>query len=173
MARVKPRRDARRKPKPARDARTGRPLPPCERCLKLALDERIHEQAVMPIPPGAEAALARDGSGRCCRDCESADTLVALGILPEFVMARVATANERMEQLRLPELARPHFGLAQRKLLKLSEGPDALERHLRWLDQVLPGWFTDEGPQMGTEDERGRVYHLPDPHVVEGVEDSD
>jgi len=108
----------------------------CNRCFKLARDGKIMVEAVMPLPPGAFAPLARDRSGPCCRDCAAADTVVAFskGGL-DFEMARVAVANDRQEQFRLPGIP---MGLVQDGLVQPSEEGD-FERHLAWLDRQ--NWF--------------------------------
>jgi hypothetical protein len=85
---------------------------------------------VLPLDPDpARRSLARDGSGLCCVDCASADTLRALARGMTFSMARVAVGNDRNEQLRLPGV---RIGLAHTGLIKMS-APGDLERHLGWL----------------------------------------
>jgi hypothetical protein len=66
-----------------------------------------------------------------CRDCEAAENLVKLDILGEFMMARTATGNCRMEQMRLPGAP---LGLVLAGYMKPSEEGE-LERHLEWLDE--------------------------------------
>jgi len=107
---------------------------PCPRCLKLARDGEIRFETVQQLPEGVYASLARDGSGKCCDDCAAADTLTSQGML--FEMARVATGNCRQEQLRLPGAP---LGLVPAGYMHRSEEGD-LERHLEWLDRVLPEW---------------------------------
>lgn len=50
---------------------------PCPRCLELARAGRIRVETVQRLPVGAHAPVARDGSGKCCFDCASADGLLA------------------------------------------------------------------------------------------------
>lgn len=54
----------------------------------------------------------------------------------DFAARRVATGNERQEQLRLPESVRPFFGLVSAGYMKPSVGEDALDRHHAWLRSI-------------------------------------
>lgn len=109
--------------------------PCCPRCLKLASEGRIRAETLQPLPPGAMAPLAHDGSGKCCRDCAAADTVVRLGHVPTFEMARIAVGNDRQEQLRLPGAP---MGLVQAGLMRPSRSGD-LEKHHAWLE--ANEWF--------------------------------
>lgn len=108
--------------------------PPCKRCLVLAQDGRLRMETVQPLPKGALAPLARDGSGSCCFDCAAADGLVRFMGL-EFAAARIAVGNERQEQLRFPGAP---LGLVGGGLVRASAKGD-YERHHAWLD--AHGWF--------------------------------
>lgn len=111
------------------------PSPPCPRCLALAQDDALRVEMVQPLPPGAWAPLARDGSGPCCHDCAAADGLVRLDVCLDFPMARIATGNERQEQYRLPGAP---TGLVAMGRLRPSIAGD-LEQHHAWLDAQR--WF--------------------------------
>lgn len=109
---------------------------PCPRCLKLALVGHLRDEPVMPLhPQSAMNALAHDGSGKCCGDCEAADNLCARGAAPSFKAARVVTANDRQKQLRLPGYP---MGLVKDGIMRANRKGD-FERHLAWLkDHVWP-----------------------------------
>ena len=109
---------------------------PCPRCLRLAREGRIRVETVQRMPQGAFAPLARDGSGKCCRDCGAADTLVAMqrGTL-DFLMARIAVGNDRQEQYRMPGAV---MGLVMYGPVAPSE-PGDLDAHHAWLDKN--NWF--------------------------------
>jgi hypothetical protein len=129
---------------------------PCPRCLPLAWNGQIRVETVQPLPPGAAAPLAEDGSGPCCYDCQAADTVskvvfggrqVWAALEPgaskrplragmPFSAMRVVTGNERQEQLRLPESLRPHFGLVAQGLVRQSAGEKALDDHYAWMESV-------------------------------------
>jgi len=107
---------------------------PCPRCLALARAGEIRFETVMPLPKGAGAPLARDGSGKCCDDCAAAEGLMdgKLG----FAAARIATGNCRQEQMRLPGAP---LGLVKAGLMRPSAEGD-FEEHLAWLDRIEPDW---------------------------------
>ena len=106
---------------------------PCPRCLPLAFHGHIRPETIMPLQGGARDAQAIDGSGPCCVDCEAADTMIRLGMVPDFVMARVCTGNDRQERLRLPDLGH-HYGLAKVGVMKEAMLFRTLEEHHNWLD---------------------------------------
>lgn len=107
--------------------------PPCPRCLALARACDIRWETLQPLPEGARAPLACDGSGPCCYDCAAADALVGMGVGVEFVAARVAVGNDRQEQYRLPGVP---MGLVRGGLVRPS-APGDLERHHTWLDAAV------------------------------------
>lgn len=100
---------------------------PCPRCLPLAFSGVIDLEMLQPL--GEHPALARDGSGPCCRDCAAADATMALTPIPEFTMSRIAVGSERVEQHRLPGAP---LGLVQAGIVKPSK-PGDFERHIEWL----------------------------------------
>ena len=106
--------------------------PPCPNCLRFYYGGRLRRETIQPLP--SRPPLLRASNTPCCHDCESADTLLALKLMPEWVMGRVAVANDRQEQLRAPGLP---FGLVY-SLLMRPNAPDALEKHHRWLDKWVP-----------------------------------
>lgn len=101
---------------------------PCPRCFAFYEQGRIPGEMVMPVLPGAMAPLARDGSGKCCQDCASADGMVPR-LVPEFSMARIVVGNERREQLRMPGLM---MGMVKAGWVRPSK-PGDFERHIEWL----------------------------------------
>lgn len=108
---------------------------PCPRCLELAQTGAIRIETVQRLPEGVGVApVARDGSGKCCFDCASADALMGMGCL-SFLMARIAVGNDRQEQYRLPGMPR---GLAYSGQIRMSAPGDLEDQHL-WLDRM--NWF--------------------------------
>ena len=105
----------------------------CPRCLRLALAGRIRDETVMPLRGGALDALAVDGSGPCCIDCEAADNLHRRYRGMDWASMRVAVGNDRQEQLRLPGAP---MGLVKEGITKPSQ-PGDLERHHVWLGRVV------------------------------------
>jgi hypothetical protein len=104
---------------------------PCPRCLTLAVKGKIDPTMVMPLHPDpVRNPMARDGTGHCCQDCASADTLVSMCI-PTFEMARVAVGNDREDQFRLPGVP---MGLVLDGLVRPSAKGD-FDRHWNWLEQ--------------------------------------
>lgn len=102
---------------------------PCPKCVKLSDNGDLDHEAIMPLGKLAPA-LSIDGSGPCCPDCQAAENIVKFGILPEFLMARVAVGNDRLEHFRLPKGTR--LGLvASSHMLPCSQ--DDLDRHISWL----------------------------------------
>lgn len=108
---------------------------PCPRCLRLAREGVLRAEMVQRMPAAAFAPLARDGSGKCCRDCGAADALTGLSSSLDFEMARVAVGNDRQEQYRLPGAP---MGLVKVGIMAPS-APGDLERHHAWLDAQC--WF--------------------------------
>ncbi len=147
---------------------------PCPKCLALAKDRQIRTETVMPLP---ELAPPLDLQGNpCCHDCQAAETIIKIGILPwresierseaglpkgvtvtdeekesKFYMARVAVGNDRQEQFRFPEMS---VGpLVARGLVRPSKKGD-LDKHWDWLDSH--NWF---GLNEEEDDERQRSDH--------------
>jgi hypothetical protein len=126
---------------------------PCPRCLKLARDRRIRVEMVQRLPEGVAAApLARDGSGKCCLDCASADAVMGRLLTPSaedgddrrgqyFEMARIAVGNDRQEQYRVPGAP---MGLVAEGVVRPSK-PGDLKNQLAWLERMR--WFLYEGEQ--------------------------
>lgn len=115
---------------------------PCPRCLKLARENALPVEAVQRLPEGAFAPLARDKSGKCCRDCGAADSVLRMvSSVPGFAAARVVVANARREQYRMPGLP---MGLVQVGLVAPS-APGDLEDQLAWLDKN--NWFSLESKE--------------------------
>jgi len=90
---------------------------------------------IQPLPIGAMAPLAVDGSGPCCHDCGSADTLTKVNKTFDFQQARVAVGNHRSESMRLPKI---DIGLALSGIARTSKSCD-FEAHMTWLDEN--DWF--------------------------------
>lgn len=97
----------------------------------------MRREAIQPLPAPAPPRLRSDNTP-CCHDCALADTLVRLGYVPDWDMARTATANGRQEQLRLPGAP---IGLVQMGLQRANEAGD-LERHWTWLDTLDQAYQT-------------------------------
>lgn len=111
----------------------------CPRCLALALAGKIRLETVQRLPEGAFAPLARDRTGKCCRDCGAADALLsAQPSVPGFVAARIAVGNDRQAQYRLPNVP---LGLVKAGLMAPS-APGDYDRHLEWLR--TQSWWTVE-----------------------------
>ena len=108
---------------------------PCPRCLALAMDRLIRPETVQRLPKGIGVApVARDGSGKCCFDCASADALTCrMGLT--FAMARIAVGNDRQEQYRLPGAP---MGLVGQRIVRPSVKGDLEDQHA-WLERMY--WF--------------------------------
>lgn len=102
----------------------------CPTCVKLAFEDVIDREAIMPLSPFP--AISIYSKERICPDCQAAENLVKAGILPEFNMARVAVASERLEHLRLPFGMSEHMGMTKSRLMKPCSVED-LEKHQDWL----------------------------------------
>src|SRR5688572_21996790 len=108
---------------------------PCPRCVDaMETFNGIIVEMIQPLPSSAPP-LARDGTGPCCRDCAAADALVPW-VHPQWVSCRIATGNDRMEQIRLPGAP---MGLVAAGFMRANEEGD-LERHHAWLNIHFPGW---------------------------------
>ena len=104
---------------------------PCPSCLEAYLSGTMREEAVQPLPEGAAAPLGLDGEAQC-HDCASAGTLMRIMGLT-WVQARIAVANDRQEQYRLPGAP---LGLVGQGLVRPSKAGD-LELHNRWRKKFL------------------------------------
>lgn len=94
------------------------------------------------LPKGALAPLARDGTGKCCFDCASADAVRRHTSGMNFEMARIAVANDRQDQYRIPGAP---MGLVRMGLVRPSE-PDDFEEQRNWMDRH-PELFAEEVSQ--------------------------
>lgn len=115
-------------------------LPPCPKCMKLAQMGKIRAEAVQPLPSTRPVQCPMDVETKepICRDCNAAWTLMRISSMPTWEHARVATANDRQEQLRLPGAP---MGLVQVGIM-LPNKPGDLDRHHHWLDHY--NWFDTE-----------------------------
>jgi len=102
----------------------------CPLCLEGLQAGWLHREAVMPLPLGL-APRSIDGE-KCCRDCQSAETLMKVLKTLSFRMARIAVGNCRREHLRLP--LGVALGLVQQGLMAPCSVDD-LEPHLKWLSE--------------------------------------
>lgn len=102
----------------------------CPTCVKLAFEDVIDREAIMPLP--LFSAISIYSRERVCPDCQAGENLVKAGILPEFDMARVAVAAERLEHLRLPVGMSEHMGMTKSRLMKPCSIED-LKQHQDWL----------------------------------------
>ena len=106
------------------------PCPRCLECLDLGVFRSI--EAVLPLPKSP--SLARDGSGECCRDCEAADLLERVISALSFTMARLAVAETRREQFRIP--GEP-LGLVGDGIVRCN-APGDFDKHWSWLSVQFP-----------------------------------
>ena len=130
---------------------------PCPRCLRLWLEDKIDREMVMPLDGRpAMDPLAFDGSGKCCQDCASADTLTRL--CPGFRAARIAVGNDRREQLRMPGMP---MGLVKSGHMR-SNDPGDFALHLAWLEENVPRcpecWGPPDHPNTDGECPEGLDY---------------
>lgn len=115
--------------------------PPCPRCLTLAQEGALRAECVMPLPPGALAPRAYDRTGPCCHDCAAADSLVRSLPGMDFEARRVATGNERQENMRRPESVRHLFGLFQNGQMRSFAGKNPATLHHHWMDRQGIDWL--------------------------------
>lgn len=109
-------------------------MEPCPACLELAKEKALRIEAVQRLPIGAAAPLSRFARRKVCQDCASAEAMTGtMGMT--FEMARIAVANDRQEQYRLPGAP---MGLVKSGRVRPSK-PGDLEDQLRWLDSM--NWF--------------------------------
>lgn len=101
---------------------------PCITCVRLSFNGHMRGEAIQPVPSTAPP-LSRNDNTPCCRDCALAETLVSLGYVPNFEMARTVVANDRQEQLRLPGAP---MGLVAMGMMLPNQDGD-LDRHHVWL----------------------------------------
>lgn len=108
-------------------------LVPCPRCLE-CLDSGVFRslEAVLPLPKFP--SLSRDGSGECCRDCEAADLLERMNSALSFTMARLAVAEKRREQFRIPGIP---LGLVGDGIVRCN-APGDFDKHWDWLCIQFP-----------------------------------
>ena len=117
---------------PVRDAHESNGAP-CPRCLPLAFAGKIPVECVQPLPRPGIAPRAVSDNHPCCFDCAAADTVTKMMRKQlDFEMARVAVANDRSEQYRLPGMP---MGLVLEGWVKPSRSDD-FEVHRAWMDRV-------------------------------------
>jgi hypothetical protein len=102
----------------------------CPTCVKLAFEDVIDRESIMPLLLFPARSIY--SGERICPDCQAAENLVKAGILPEFDMARISVATERLEHLRLPFGMSEHMGMTKSRLMKPCSIDD-LKRHQDWL----------------------------------------
>lgn len=102
----------------------------CPTCVKLAFEDVIDREAIMPL--ALFPAVSIYSKERICPDCQAAENLVKAGTLPEFEMARITVAAERLEHLRLPTGMSEHIGMAKGGFMRPCSIDD-LKRHQDWL----------------------------------------
>ena len=106
---------------------------PCPRCLH-CLDAGVIRSIECVIPLPANASISRDGSGKCCRDCEAADLISALSPALSFALARLAVCETRREQFRIPGVP---LGLVGEGIVRCN-APGDFEKHWQWLCVQFP-----------------------------------
>lgn len=104
---------------------------PCPICLQIARHGMIQPRAVMPLPKFP--ALLRSSGERCCRDCESTDTIMGMGAHPDFNAARLCTANERIAGILMPKGLMEHMGLVKLGFMRTCSIDD-FDTHHDWLE---------------------------------------
>lgn len=104
---------------------------PCPTCIQYMEEGLVRPEAVQRLPKGAAAPLSLDGR-KWCHDCNAAlnVTKAVKGI--NWEQARVAVANDRQEQYRLPGVL---MGLVQANLMKPNSEGD-FEDQLAWLERI-------------------------------------
>lgn len=122
------------------EAREEEILPPCPKCMRLAMEGKIRNETVQPLPSTRAIMCPTDKKTDepICRDCNAAWLVLRLSQAPTWEAARIAVANDRQEQLRLPGVL---MGLVKAGIV-LPSKPGDLERHHRWLDHY--NWFRPE-----------------------------
>lgn len=103
---------------------------PCPFCVEFMDLGTLRPEAVQRMPAGAMAPLNMDGR-KWCFDCNAAHTVCKVTGLA-WDHARVAVANDRQEQYRMPGIP---MGLVQAKLMKPS-APGDLEAQIAWLESI-------------------------------------
>jgi hypothetical protein len=122
---------------------------PCPRCLPLVVQGELPGRAVMPLNPiPAMNPRSRDDGTKCCADCGAADALAQPGSGMDFLMARVAVANDRMDALLLPGA---DMGLVQMGWIRPSDEGD-LDKHHAWLSEKHL-WGHDPNDDAEPEDQ--------------------
>lgn len=106
---------------------------PCPRCVECLIDGVFRSiECVMPLP--IFASLARDGSGKCCRDCGAADLLAWLNSILSFTMSHLTAAETIHEQLRIFDAA---LGLVRDGIVRCAT-PGDFDKHREWLCAQSP-----------------------------------
>jgi len=160
---------------------------PCSRCLKWSASLFVHSsypprlEMIQPLPQLAPA-LARDGSGPCCPDCQSADTLHDMfhrGLLGPAGVWRCNEVRKRSSPPLADEpvgsnspftwsMARVAVGNCRQEQLRLPVPmglaglglvpmslPGDLRRHHQWMRANGVVWAEDEA--VGVDN--GDVHH--------------
>lgn len=108
----------------------------CPVCRDLAVDGKIRPETVQRMPSGAFAKMSRYTRRlKICDDCAAAEMMFGAGLVPTFEHARIAVANDRQEQYRLPGV---RMGLVLAGYTQPSK-PGDLDDQIAWLDRN--GWF--------------------------------
>lgn len=102
----------------------------CPTCVKLAFEDVIDREAIIPL--SLFPAISYFSKEKICPDCQAAELLVKLDIIPKFDMARIAVAAERLEHLRLPIGMSEHMGMTKGGFMRPCSIDD-LKRHQDWL----------------------------------------
>lgn len=108
---------------------------PCSRCLEFAYLGKMRPECIQELPRGALAPLDRKTNKPTCRDCAAAWALMRCTPALDWEMARVAVANDRQEQYRLPGVI---MGLVQAGITQPNKAGD-FKKHLEWLKYY--NWF--------------------------------
>ena len=103
----------------------------CPQCID-DLDSGLLPRAenVQRLPKGAFAPMGLD-KRKVCFDCASTATVMHVTGL-NWEQSRIAVANDRSEQYRLPGVP---MGLTKDKLVKMNKEGD-FEEQLDWLDEI-------------------------------------
>lgn len=125
--------------------REDNPRELCGSCREANEDDVLRTEAMRPLSgqPGVDALSRYTQEPRkICADCNAAETLMGLQGMT-WDQARIAIANDRQEQLRLPGAP---LGILVTQLGGQFSKEGELDDCHRWLDAIGCEDWQDEGP---------------------------